>query len=214
MKSSRRYLLPEAAVMTGIEVKTLHNAIDKKVVRTTYHPTKKDAVNHARMITGGDLLKLKVWHSAGAMLPANRRKELFAEIEAKPAAETVRAGEFLLVEVGKARTAIAKSESELAEANRIISIDRDVMGGEPVFRGTRIPVYAIVAMLADGASEAEILEGYPKLEARLLQLGALWVAAHPRRGRPKGLRSEGFKTKSVVRRTTEPRSSTTAKQPS
>lgn len=214
MKPARRYSLPEAAVMTGIEVKTLHNAIDKGVVRGTLHPTKRMEVKRVRMISETDLLKLKVWHSTGALLPADRRRKLFAEIEAKPSADTVRAGEYVIIEVGKVRSELAKGESELAEANRVVTIDSSIMGGEPVFSGTRIAVYAIANMLSDGASAAEILEGYPKLDARLLQLGALWAAAHPRRGRPKGLRSEGFKTKSVVRKPTEARSSATSKQPS
>ena len=214
MKSARRYSLPEAAVMTGIEVKTLHNAIDKGVVRETLHPTNKFAVKRVRMISETDLLKLKVWHSAGALLPADRRRKLFAEIEAKPSADTVRAGEYVIIEVGKVRSELAKGESELAEANRVVTIDSNIMGGEPVFAGTRISVYAIANMLSEGVSAAEILEGYPKLDARLLRLGTLWTAAHPRRGRPKGLRSEGFKAKTVVRKPAEPRPPAASTQPS
>jgi uncharacterized protein (DUF433 family) len=38
------------------------------------------------------------------------------------------------------------------------------MGGVPCIRGLRIPVATIVAMVADQASEAEILAAYPDLE--------------------------------------------------
>jgi uncharacterized protein (DUF433 family) len=38
------------------------------------------------------------------------------------------------------------------------------MGGEPCIRGLRIPVATIVAMLADGMSEEEIVVAYPDLE--------------------------------------------------
>ena len=38
------------------------------------------------------------------------------------------------------------------------------MGGVPTIRGLRIPVATVVAMLADGMSEAEILAAYPDLE--------------------------------------------------
>ena len=44
-----------------------------------------------------------------------------------------------------------------------IDINREVMLGKPVIRGTRIPVALIVRKLADGATEAELLDAYPKL---------------------------------------------------
>ena len=39
------------------------------------------------------------------------------------------------------------------------------MGGVPCIRGLRIPVATVVAMVADGISEHEILGDYPDLEA-------------------------------------------------
>ncbi len=46
-----------------------------------------------------------------------------------------------------------------------ITIDPRVMGGKPCIRGMRVTVGAIVGMLAEGHSAAEILEIYPYLEA-------------------------------------------------
>ncbi len=46
-----------------------------------------------------------------------------------------------------------------------ITIDPRVMGGKPCIRGMRVTVGAIVGMLAEGHSAAEILELYPYLEA-------------------------------------------------
>lgn len=45
----------------------------------------------------------------------------------------------------------------------------DQMGGVPCIRGMRIPVSSIVAMFADGMSEAEILADYPDLEVEDLR---------------------------------------------
>ena len=39
------------------------------------------------------------------------------------------------------------------------------MGGVPCIKGLRVPVATIVAMVADGMSEGQILEAYPYLEA-------------------------------------------------
>jgi uncharacterized protein (DUF433 family) len=45
-----------------------------------------------------------------------------------------------------------------------ITTDPRLMGGLPCIRGLRIPVATVVAMIADGMSEAEILSAYPDLE--------------------------------------------------
>ena len=39
--------------------------------------------------------------------------------------------------------------------------DPGIGGGEPVIRGTRIPLRTVLASLAEGAAVAEILEDFP-----------------------------------------------------
>ncbi|HEV2719993.1 MAG TPA: DUF433 domain-containing protein [Thermoanaerobaculia bacterium] len=45
-----------------------------------------------------------------------------------------------------------------------ITFDPHIMGGRACIRGMRIPVSAIVAQIAHGASADEVLRGYPDLE--------------------------------------------------
>ncbi len=44
-----------------------------------------------------------------------------------------------------------------------IEIDPQVMLGKPVIRGTRITVELILRKLADGITEADLLDAYPRL---------------------------------------------------
>lgn len=44
-----------------------------------------------------------------------------------------------------------------------IEINQKKLGGKPVIRGTRIPVYLILEMLAAGMSVEDILKEYPEL---------------------------------------------------
>jgi uncharacterized protein (DUF433 family) len=44
-----------------------------------------------------------------------------------------------------------------------IEVNPDVMLGKPVIRGTRIPVELILRKLSEGATEADLLEAYPRL---------------------------------------------------
>jgi uncharacterized protein (DUF433 family) len=46
----------------------------------------------------------------------------------------------------------------------IITIDPAIRSGKPCVRGLRITVYDILNMLANGMSNEEILEDFPKLE--------------------------------------------------
>lgn len=45
-----------------------------------------------------------------------------------------------------------------------ITLEPGKRGGRPCVRGLRITVYDVLEMLADGMSEAEILEDFPELE--------------------------------------------------
>jgi uncharacterized protein (DUF433 family) len=45
-----------------------------------------------------------------------------------------------------------------------ISNDREILGGRPAIKGTRIGVEFVLGVLGDGWTEAEVLENYPHLK--------------------------------------------------
>ena len=57
-----------------------------------------------------------------------------------------------------------------------ITIDPDKMGGVACIRGLRIPVAAIVGMIANGMTEKEILEAYPDIEHKDIREALLYAA--------------------------------------
>ncbi|GAB2623100.1 DUF433 domain-containing protein [Pseudactinotalea suaedae] len=58
-----------------------------------------------------------------------------------------------------------------------ISIDPAVVHGRPAIRDTRMRVSDVLSLLAAGASEAEILEDYPYLEADDIRASLQYAAA-------------------------------------
>ena len=44
-----------------------------------------------------------------------------------------------------------------------ISSDPDILHGKPCIKGTRIPVYLIVSLVAEGESVENIIKDYPSL---------------------------------------------------
>ncbi|WP_105441282.1 DUF433 domain-containing protein [Neorhizobium sp. T25_13] len=189
----REYTPTEAAAVSEIGIKSVHNAIDKRIIG------RPSTSHRSRAITDDDLLRLKLWFGVGSILSAERRKRLFAAIDENPEADTVRADDYLIVDVARAREHLAARGEALREADKIIHSVKGVVGGEAVFKGTRVPVRTIAAMKLQGAATDEIVEGYPALTARMVDLAEIWVAAHPARGRPRKLSEQGLKVKSVKR---------------
>lgn len=45
--------------------------------------------------------------------------------------------------------------------HEIITIDKDILGGQPVFKGTRVPVESLFDHLENGVSLDEFLDDFP-----------------------------------------------------
>ena len=49
-------------------------------------------------------------------------------------------------------------------SNSIISRDKEILGGTPVFRGTRVPVKALWDYLKSGETLEDFLEDFPSVD--------------------------------------------------
>jgi uncharacterized protein (DUF433 family) len=58
-----------------------------------------------------------------------------------------------------------------------IEANPKVMLGKPVIRGTRIPVELLLRKLGEGATEADLLDGYPGLTVE--DIRAVMAVRHP-----------------------------------
>lgn len=57
-----------------------------------------------------------------------------------------------------------------------LEINPQVLLGKPVIRGTRIPVELILRKLGEGATEAELLDAYPRLKQADIQAALAYAA--------------------------------------
>ena len=48
--------------------------------------------------------------------------------------------------------------------SNVVSISKEVMGGTPVFRGTRVPIQTLFDYLTAGDSIDDFLEGFPSVK--------------------------------------------------
>jgi len=88
-------------------------------------------------------------------------KELEAQLLSLTAAEKIEAIRILTQNIN--------------QNSRIITKNSGVMGGDACIAGTRIPVWLLVNYRSQGASDADILEAYPQLNAT--DLVNIWVYA-------------------------------------
>jgi len=72
-----------------------------------------------------------------------------------------------------------------------IETDPAVMMGKPVIRGTRIPVELILRKLAEGATEEDLLNAYPRLEKVDLRAALAYAAESVSHDEPLVLEGSG-----------------------
>jgi uncharacterized protein (DUF433 family) len=191
------YTPSEAALLTGLPLAAVRRALEDKVV-----PSRRVRSGRMvqRLISSEGLLCLKLEHLGVGRLPLAHRRRIYQAVIKQPEIPEVKESEAVVIEVQKARADLKAVMDRYKKAKEMVSVDPEIMGGMPVVRGTRIPVYLIAEMRRQGASVQEILEGYPSLTSEQIELAELYARAHPRRGPkprtqlPKGTRLIARKT--------------------
>jgi len=68
-------------------------------------------------------------------------------------------------------------------ADELITKVDGVMGGKPCFKGTRLPIEAVLSSLGKGITEDRVLDEY-SLTREQLNAAHVYAQVHPQRGRP------------------------------
>jgi uncharacterized protein (DUF433 family) len=169
----------EAAVLTGLPLKAVNNAIDKKTVSAVA------GQEGGRLLDARALVSLTIERRlADRVAPELRRQVLDALAEAPRNVVSLEGG-LVKIDLREPRRELATSLRELRRVRRLVISDPEIMGGDPVFRGTRVPVHMIAELAAQGSPPAELLESYPRLTAEMIRLAPVYAAAYPLRGRPR-----------------------------
>jgi uncharacterized protein (DUF433 family) len=167
----------EAAVLSRLSLKAVNNAIDKKtiVARRT---------RAGRLLDEPAVVYLSLERRLGGDTTPEFRRRLFAAIAAAPKRRVVSVGA-LRVDIAESRREVMQRVKQLRRAERLVTVNREIMGGNPVFRGTRVPVHQIAELLAKGESVERLREDYPRVSEEMIRLAPIYAAAHPLRGRPR-----------------------------
>lgn len=175
------FTVAEASWVTGLSVKAVNKAIEDAAV-----PVRISRAGglRRRYVPYTSLLCLQLHAEGLKRLPLRMRREVFRRVLSEPQQKQLKYTDALIIDVGGARGKMSRRLQNLEKATDMVQSDPAIMGGTPVFRGTRIPVYPVADMVEQGASIKEILEGYPSLTGEMVEYADMYAATHPRRGRP------------------------------
>jgi uncharacterized protein (DUF433 family) len=184
----------EAAAIAEVSPEIIRTALEKNAVKPSFR-RKTGRVAHPQF-SAGDVLLMKVLVEFPFPL-SKEDKESLAQILAKgkqrasnwskQGADLVYcSGETLVsFECKPLRQRVAKNLTAYRWGKRRVVSSPEVLGGEPVFRGTRIPLQHVAALFRKGVPEREIVEDFPSLTARDLEYARLVSRFGDKPGRPR-----------------------------
>lgn len=188
----------EAAWLTELSPKTINATIDRGELGDVAR--KRSPTRRARRLGPADVVYLVLRKELSEVLSARAKRELYERLveislrrsfdfqsagQSRPEFDIELAGGVVRIECKTALRRLSKRWVALRKAADVVVSDPEIRGGEPVIRGTRIPVYLIADLLDQGADLRELLEDYPSLNAGKIRSALAYAQTHPRRGRPR-----------------------------
>jgi len=191
--NKKGFSLREAAAIAGIPESTIRTAIEKRSVRP---PSSRVGKSIRYEFDLNELLFIKLLTEFPFSLPRGDKHSL-RQLVGKSSGSVGRwqmRGPSLLMKKGELSLSVHYHplRKQLTHnvnlyrkgAGRIVS-DPGTLGGERVFKGTRIPLEHIAGLLRKGVTEAEIREDYPALRELDLAFASIFARMTPPPGRPR-----------------------------
>jgi uncharacterized protein (DUF433 family) len=188
-----QFSLKEAAAIADVPEPFVRKAIAQRTLRPR-------AVASGRAVryrfAPRDMLFLKVIFGFPFDLPRKDKDALRSLVDGKRASAgqwqatktdfVFRSGDVVVhVEAKNARDALAHDLAAYRRGRRRIVSDPSILAGEPVFKGTRIPLAHVSALIAKRVPLREIAEDYPALSLADIAFAAIHARMKRNPGRPR-----------------------------
>jgi uncharacterized protein (DUF433 family) len=187
--ANRETLTPtEVAVVSGVAVRDVNRVIDEKILPEDLYQI---AADRTRRFNVDACAFISFYFRAANQLTSEERMRTIAaannRLREEPVGEKewIVRQEFLTIDLAPFLRSAHQQLVRLSAARALVVEHGDILGGTPVIRDTRIPVYDVAASVAAGLSTERILAAYPGLTAEAVDLAGLYAEANPQRGRPR-----------------------------
>lgn len=189
----------EAAFIAGLTDRQMHRVVDEHLV--------PDALvgqqGNSRLFTRLGAAFAKFYFATEELLVAGARRqvldELFARVVKLPIKDHVLTlvvlegvnwkveRQTVIVDVMPYVLGAYARAMEVDQAAALVTTDPEVLGGTPVFAGTRLPLDVVLSSLAKGIDLERLRASYSFLTEAHVQAAKVYEQVHPRRGRPRRL---------------------------
>lgn len=183
----------EATEVAGLPLNAVEKAIEQRVLR----PVRADG---RQMISAREVALLVLLRQVPVALPValkRRARDWFAGVRRVAGARLELSPALTIRATPAVADVLARIERYARLRDRYVQSDPCVMGGEPVIRGTRVPVRDLAELIELGESPHVLAEDFPQVPEQAYELAVQWARANPRRGRP----AAPWRSRSVQRKT-------------
>jgi uncharacterized protein (DUF433 family) len=169
----------EAAELSGTTLGAVNKAIEQKVLRTKRRKGRM-------LLAPEDVGALTLLAQTRLVLPVAVKRRIVAWARGGPGANAELALDgALVVRIGpEIAEAVRRAERYVQLRERLVEVNPEVRGGEPVITETRVPVRSLARRIELGETRKVLREDYAHLPVESFELAPLWAKANPRQGRP------------------------------
>lgn len=168
----------EAAELSGASESVINKAIEQRVIPTRRLKTGAalDVRDVAVLTLFGELTRFA--------LPVKQKKELRAWLRSAVAVEFSLNAALVVRRTDEIDEVVARARRYVELRDHYLDSNAEIRGGEPIVRGTRIPIRGLAKQIEAGETPDDLSEDYPHVPKEAFEFAVLWARANPRRGRP------------------------------
>lgn len=199
----------EAAVVASVTVRDVNRVIDEKIIPDELYVVAND---RTRRLFVDSCVLIAFYFKTANQLTAEERMKTIADASNRLPSVLIKEGsrrnesrsnwvvreDFLTIDLAPFVKSVRGQFARLQQARELVVADPEILGGTPVVRNTRIPIYDVAASAAAGISTDRLLAAYPGLTVKDAELAALYAEANPQRGRPRRVPSPSRRKVSLV----------------
>jgi uncharacterized protein (DUF433 family) len=172
----------EVAHLAEVSLATIDKAIEQRVLS----PIHQDGV---ALLSVDAVRAIALLKGVSIPLPARTKRHIVGWASSLPVAHgeaTTWLSDALAVHYGCGPAdADERARKYVRARDEWVVSDPEIREGEPVVRGTRVPLRGLAEQIKQGEFRRVLQEDYPHIPNEVFELAPLWADTHPRRGRPR-----------------------------